>query len=44
MVNVLKYKEPRIIAENDILAEEIEKKMLEKYYHKKFKTDVKSAR
>ncbi|CDW71327.1 UNKNOWN [Stylonychia lemnae] len=38
-LHTFKFKEPRIIAPDDAQAEIIEKQRLEKYYHKKFKSE-----
>lgn len=38
-LHTFKFKEPRIVAEDDKEAEILEKKRLEKYFHKRFKSE-----
>jgi len=39
-LQTFKFKEPRIVAEEDEEAEKIEKEHLQKYFHKRFKSEL----
>ena len=39
-LQTFKFKEPRVIAEEDEEAEKIEKQQLQKYFHKRFKSEL----